>query len=423
MILKLSILRKIWIRALAMSLLSSYVQRVNVNAFSSNTNNLPNLPPHPRAHSRNSSRRLKNTSSSRYLNPYATAKISPSKFSNQIKNVNHVLKMTSLDPTSEITPNDSSTSKIYSISGILSAISWIATSYIALSYHPDPKFQDCTLRHNILTMTQAFAFPLPILFSCFKVLSILSLKTENDENSVKNMEWNRRAFRRMNFGLSIASFWLAASSAFAPKFAFGYDLYSLPHKVAVTCVHSLTGLFALNQFGQATKSMGIKNSFGEVIQWINNSLWNLGPKGSNGQSALYATGTIGMLYFAIQPIVATYPLATIPTILGKRLSRPASAFTLLGAIIAYTLKDNSEGSKDLGKQRVQNILRKGIGVGSSLHLMLIFLKIIGVDGGGLIFKGRGLWEVYPAMIAVPFAATVSFGVHAILCLAAFSKEE
>ena len=136
---------------------------------------------------------------------------------------------------------------------------------MALSYHPDPKFQECTLRHNILTITQAFAFPLPILFSCFKVLSILSLKTENDENSVKNMEWNRRAFRRMNFGLSIASFWLAFSSAFASKFAFGYDLYSLPHKVAVTCVHSLTGLFALNQFGQATKSIGIKNSFGEVI--------------------------------------------------------------------------------------------------------------------------------------------------------------
>ena len=50
-------------------------------------------------------------------------------------------------------------STMYGVTGILSALAWIATSYVALSFHPDPKFADCTLRHNLLTMSQAFALP------------------------------------------------------------------------------------------------------------------------------------------------------------------------------------------------------------------------------------------------------------------------
>jgi len=127
-----------------------------------------------------------------------------------------------------------------------------------------------------------------------------------------------------------------------------------------------------------------------------------------------------LLYFAIQPVVSPYPLATIPSILGKRLSRPASAFTFLGSVIAYSFK---EISIDDDERSVQKILRRGIGFGSAAHLALIFLKVIGVDGGGLIFKGRGLWEVYPAMIAVPFAAACSFTVYALLCFAVCTDDE
>ena len=163
------------------------------------------------------------------------------------------------------------------------------------------------------------------------------------------------------------------------------------------------------------------------------SLWKLGPKKSESNkdsfeknSSLLATSSVGLLWFTILPIVSPYPLATIPTILGKRLSRPASAFTLLGSVMAFCLKEGidevpctdrtlSNHSRDLDR-----ILSRGLAIGSSSHLLLIALKLIGVDGGGLIFSGRGLWEVYPAMMSVPFATLLSVLVHTIVCYATCS---
>lgn len=107
-------------------------------------------------------------------------------------------------------------------------------------------------------------------------------------------------------------------------------------------------------------------------------------------------------------------MATIPTILGKRLSRPASGFTFLASVAAYCQTNNANKSKDDGRK----ILRKGLFIGSFLHLTLLVLKLIGVDGGGFLLPGRGLWEVYPAMLAVPFATVSSMALHLLTCYAA-----
>ena len=305
-------------------------------------------------------------------------------------------------------------STIYSLTGVLSAISWIVTSYVALSYHPDPKFSDCTLRHNLLTISQALAFPIPILWATFETLRQCS-KGDGDRNSIQSNSSNRIICQRLNLAVALASLWLAASLAFAPAFAFGYDLYTFQHKWISSTIHMGTALFALTI---ALKSA----SLGEIVRGINDSLWNFGPVSGHKNSSCYATGALGLLYFTIQPVVAPYPLATIPTILGKRLSRPASAFTLLGSVMAYCLKEK-QLYKNSEKPVIRNTLRKGIAWGSAAHLSLIMMKLAGVDGGGLLFRGRGLWEVYPAMISVPFAAAVSFGVHGILCFGAWTDDD
>jgi hypothetical protein len=311
----------------------------------------------------------------------------------------------------------------YNVAKIASALAWTATAYIALSFHPDPRFKDCTLRHNILTMSQAYAFPLPVLCACFDALRI----------SAKKGKLQSATARHLSLAVSVASFWLAAAMAFAPQFSFGYDLYGPSHKVVTTTVHALSGLFTMGV-------LLLSSTPGQIFRELVDSLWKLGPKKSKSSgtdsfvknSSLLATSSIGLLWFTVLPIVSPYPLATIPTILGKRLSRPASAFTLLGSVMAYCLKEGidsvpttactsqSTHKGDSNDDDLSRILNRGLAIGSGSHLLLIALKLIGVDGGGWIFPGRGLWEVYPAMMSVPFATGVSMLIHAVLCLATSS---
>lgn len=147
--------------------------------------------------------------------------------------------------------------------------------------------------------------------------------------------YSSRISQRLNLAVAFASFWLAASLAFAPTFAFGYDLYKFRHKLIASTIHTCTGLFTLLLALKST-------SIGQIVRGLNDSLWNFGPESDQKNSSVYATVSRGLLYFAIQPVVSAYPLATIPTILGKRLSRPASAFTLLGSVIAYCLKEKRD---------------------------------------------------------------------------------
>jgi len=337
-------------------------------------------------------------------------------------------------------------SKLYSTAGIATITSWIVTSIVALSFHPDPKFKDCTLRHNILTMSQAFTFPLPIAYSSFRALYLCA----------KHDALDSAVARRLNLGVFVFSAWLMAASSpsFSKNFAFGYDLYSTKLKIIAATIHGITALFALTMsvlwspsFSSTLSSL--PSVISGMVRGVIDSFWKVGPS-NNGisstsygnSSSLYATGTIGLLWFTILPIVSPYPLATIPTILGKRLSRPASAFTLLGTIIAYCLKEQeddrqqqhplnenianegdrtaiiSQSSRRNSLGSIQETLRMGLLQGSGAHLALVFLKLIGIDGGGWIFPGNGLQEVYPAMISVPFATSVSLATHGILCFAA-----
>ena len=310
--------------------------------------------------------------------------------------------------------NDKVLASAYSVAKIASALAWISTSYIALSFHPDPKFKDCTLRHNILTMSQAYAFPLPVLWACFEALRV-GAKTGKSESTIT---------RHLTLAVSVASFWLAASMSFPSRFAFGYDLYGRSHKVATTIVHAISGLLTM---GVLLRSRTLNQIFRDLVD----SLWKMGPRkvhpATNSfakNSSLLATASVGLLWFALAPIVSPYPLATVPTILGKRLSRPASAFTLMGSMMAYSLKEITEQAPSNDKVEnhddIKRLLRRGLAIGSGSHLVLIALKLIGVDGGGFIFPGRGLWEVYPAMISVPFTTGMSLLVYAILFLATCS---
>ena len=98
----------------------------------------------------------------------------------------------------------------YTILGVASAMAWMAVSFCALSYHPDPKFVDCTMRHTVLTVGQAFAFSLPVGWAAFQALHHYSTTTTSA--TTNNPDATSSTFRRLNLGVALASLWLAAAS-------------------------------------------------------------------------------------------------------------------------------------------------------------------------------------------------------------------
>ncbi|CAB9500516.1 expressed unknown protein [Seminavis robusta] len=309
-------------------------------------------------------------------------------------------------------------------SGIGSMVAWICLAIVALRFHPDPKFSHCSMKHNLLTMSQAFAFPLPVLASS---LWAASSGSANSESRRSNFEENTQ--RRLCLGLTVTFTYLLAATAWAPAFACGYDLYPTPLKTAASLVFALAAVFhgtawkkSLDKGTRTTNSLS--SCINHMVRGTHQALWSMAPNDSNNNttSALYSSATIGLLWFTVLPLVSDYPLLTIPTILGKRLSRAAGAFTWMGAVMAYSLR---QASDEVPAQETdspcQACLRKGLGIASALHVGLIALKLIGVDDGGFLLPGRGLWEVYPAMLAVPFATTASILTHLTVCWAAFTR--
>lgn len=307
-------------------------------------------------------------------------------------------------------------STAYTLAAISTVASWVKCSLTALKSHPDPALEAiCGTRHNLLTMGQAFCLPLPLTLSVFRYL-ILAIENDELENTTS---------RRLNLGLGVSSAWLGSAALFTPLFSCGYTLYSDPLRYAAAAAHYLTSALCLATWSSSVSrcSKGLGAKFNRLISGVTGSIWSLRPKecsddpeteeGSDGRNE-FATCTFLFFVFGTMPLVAPFPLATIPAILGRRISRAATAWTFLAAVVSYSLKDAVERGESLRDGSSYDVLRKGLTVGSFLHLALVALKLIGVDGGGLILPGDGLWKVYPMMLKEPFA-----GIMAILtyCLA------
>uniref|UniRef100_A0A7S4J4T2 Uncharacterized protein n=1 Tax=Odontella aurita TaxID=265563 RepID=A0A7S4J4T2_9STRA len=356
--------------------------------------------------------------------------------------------------TTNILPPHPPPAHAYALAGVASAVAWIAVAAVVLSHHPDPRFADCAFRHNALTISQAFAFPLPAGWAAFRASMIYSAdaRTSDRVGEVASSSAAAATFRRLNLGMAAASAWLMASASFPRLFAFGYDLIRPGWlRTGAALAHGSTAILTLGAwwrcgFSSAAQATNLPSALldrmGRLARGVAGALWCLGPRSPAdddpddtraGLAAQYGLCAAGLLWFSVLPVVSPYPLATIPTILGKRLSRPASAFTFLGGVVSYCIKDRLEkeeididdddddSSADGRDEEMFAALRRGLTVGSSAHASLVLLKLAGADGGGLIFPGRGLWEVYPAMMAVPFSAAASVAVHALLIAAGCTR--
>lgn len=296
----------------------------------------------------------------------------------------------------------------YTAAGVATAASWTACALVALSSHPNTAINAaCGMRHNILTIAQALAFPLPMAWAV-----VASLR------SAAMVGWDRMrsaTYRRLNLGLAGASLWMAAAAFKMPWFASinRYDMYPPALKLFATASHTATALLCLGVWVR-TVDMYCGHYVPRIVRGVVGSIMKLvpasvsddpdAPAGRDGRNEFALLAAL-FAWFAVLPVCSAFPLATVPAILGKRMSRAFSGWSLLGAVVAYTLKDAAERGRLSASTFLT--LRKGMALGSAAHLAVIALKLIGVDGGGLVLPGRGLWQFYANAMAVPFTAGCS----------------
>jgi hypothetical protein len=277
-----------------------------------------------------------------------------------------------------------------------SGLAWMLISTKVLSFHPDPQFAQCTLQHNVFTMAQSWLFPIPVGWAA-------------------TTAFHRSEARFTTAGIAMATAWLAASTACPALFCFGYDLIPTSLKLFGTLVFGSLSLLSLQQFGKTDSIQGSGSGSQVTANRPENLFMDSLPKwNASISSKLLCASAWGMLFFAVLPLLSAYPMATIPSILGKRLSRPASAFYLLATTMLLDLsKFSRRAEEQVVYLNTYQRLARGLQIGFGLHVLLVAMKLVGLDDGGFVIAGRGLWKWYPAMLKVPLALTASFGVHCV----------
>ena len=199
-------------------------------------------------------------------------------------------------------------------------------SLVALSSHPNVAAA-CGLRHTVLTIAQALAMPLPM---CVAVTVTL--------RSAALVGWQRlqsATYRRLNLGLALASVWMAAASINMPAFACGYDLYPTVLKLLATAAHGLTAILCTGIWVRTVEPTTSGHYVPRIVRGLSGSLASILPKevsdspdggaGRDGR-AEYALCAALFTWFAVLPVVSAFPLATVPALLGRRMSRAYSGW-------------------------------------------------------------------------------------------------
>lgn len=305
--------------------------------------------------------------------------------------------------------------------GMATAACWMVVSCQLLSFHPE--FVASTAWHNVLTAAQALGFALPLWTGLVTTLAMAAQR--GGWRALEQVQ-----MRRLNLAALALNIWLACVVRYYyPHFGFGLDL--LPHHWGkrLSVLHVLAAGVSWGIWKATVRAMEIyETPLVRTARGVLADVCKVAPtqRGGNTTAPLFATATVGFAVNTVLPLIAPYPLATVPSILGKRLARPMAGFYALATVASFVLKQAADGDEQQDDNNEDKLspsllpsltpLRRGLWIASAAHVVLLVAKVAGVDGGGLWLPGAGLVQNYPALCAVPVAAALSLIPHVAVLL-------
>jgi len=287
---------------------------------------------------------------------------------------------------------------------------WGALEFEAVT-HGLPSVGSVSLTHLVLNVGQAVSVPGALLLASGVALSHGLSRPSSYVDAV--------VYRRLLLTLTVVCGYVAVSLSVNPSFfSFGLDPFSpVVLKTAIGCFGAtacicLYSWFSLVAVVEAKFHKLVNRLFHGPLTSLALLLYDLAndfPK-QRGFLALSAIGFVGLTF---HPLVRSFPIATIPSGLGKALARPAAAFSLLAAVVLHCL-GNCISNKEAS---YVTPLKNGIAWGCCWHVVLLLLKLVGIDGGGLLLSGDGLQTTYTSMMKVPIALGAQMGFYLLVFVA------
>ena len=264
----------------------------------------------------------------------------------------------------------STQSNAYRLASAASVAAWSACAVTALSRHPTLALPAA---HARLSIFQALT-PLPLLTASFEAAP--------DDRTVQ-------------FGLAAASAWLCAAVVFSPRFtataaARAPGLAHMAHSAAITYPAPLRTVAATVHAGAALLCGAAYVSSPHTKR--------------NSQSPIWRVVALAFAGWALVAAVAPFPLATLPTMLGRRLSRAFGAFSVLYAAAALSLATSD-----------QKVLRRGVVRAAAAHWVAVGAKVV--------VERNCLREFYPAAFSLPVASLASLVTFAVALFVAAGRRE
>ena len=247
----------------------------------------------------------------------------------------------------------------FQIAGWATAATWSVISVAALATYKPHR-----IMHNSIGVAQSLT-ALPLIIACFTAL----------KDAASSGSLQLAACRRLNLGLATASIWSAFAVVFAPALTSAVVRtadpvrYSLPISFGATAVHIAVASLCIRTWSRSVDAPSI----GRAVSGALGSLWTMAPGQQSVASIYYATLAACSVAFTALAAFAPFPLATVPSLLGKRLARAHGAWTLLLAVALFNLKCHAEGKTggldlEAAENALAATLRYGVRRVAALHL-------------------------------------------------------